>query len=172
MLIIEKGYGFSLIKQNSSITGVTLTKIGRDSFFKSTVDTQGNLVRAILDDGNGHVWIGTDHKGVFVYDVAKKSLANYTNDPWLKNSIASNNVEHIYCDDNGIIWLGHNKQGLSYYHESFHKFVNVQYQDCQDISVILEDKHGNIWLGTDGNGLFIKEKRLRKFASFLSLIIP
>ena len=139
----------------------------------SEVETQSRGVRSVLDDGKGHVWIGTDHKGVFIYERTSETLENILSDVGDYTSIASNHIACLYQDKNGIIWMGHNKVGLSYYHDSFRKFINMKYPNCSDITSVMEDRKGNIWLGTDGNGLYIKEisGKLRKFPIFNSSII-
>lgn len=124
----------------------------------SVTSDQRNRVLNMQDDGNGRIWIGTDHSGVFIYDRNNETLTNLLEDPKTSSSIASNNIGCLYKDDSGIIWMGHNKRGISYYHSSFHTIVNVVHPECRDVSTILEDRHGNVWLGTDGNGLFLKEK--------------
>ncbi|MGD9928379.1 MAG: two-component regulator propeller domain-containing protein [Mangrovibacterium sp.] len=129
----------------------------KELLLRSLVTTQSNVVLDILDDGNGRVWIGTDHKGLFIYDRGNETFTNLLHDPQLNSSIASNNVGSLYRDNNGIIWMGHNKKGISFYHDSFDKFINIEHPECKDISAILEDRQGNIWLGTDGNGLYLTE---------------
>jgi len=124
----------------------------------SVIESQSNIVVSMIDDENGHIWIGTDHKGLFIYDRANESLTNQLFDQMTNSSIASNYVGCLYKDNNGIIWIGHNKKGISYYHDSFHNFLNISHPDCKDVSSIFEDKQGNVWLGTDGNGLFLKDK--------------
>lgn len=142
-------------------------------FLDSKIETQSHGVRSILDDRKGQIWIGTDHKGIFVYKKNIGTLENVLHDASNHASPASNHVACLYQDKNGIIWMGHNKVGLSYYHDSFCRFINVKYPDCSDITSVLEDQAGNIWLGTDGNGLYIKEKEgnIRKSPMFNSAII-
>lgn len=123
----------------------------------SSVKAETNSILDILDDGNGRIWIGTDHKGLFIYDRANETITNLLHDPETNSSIASNNVSCLYQDNNGTVWMGHNKKGISFYHESFDKFINIVHPECKDISAILEDRKGNIWFGTDGNGLYLTE---------------
>ena len=119
------------------------------------METRSNGVLKLMNDDNGRIWIGTDHKGVFIYDQVNNQLTNLLSDDKTSSSIASNNVACLYKDKSGIIWLGHNKKGISFYHDSFRKFYNVEYAECEDVSVVLEDGKGNVWLGTDGKGLYV-----------------
>ncbi|MDM8160001.1 two-component regulator propeller domain-containing protein [Labilibaculum sp. K2S] len=121
----------------------------------SSVETRSNGVLRLMDDGNGRIWVGTDHKGVFIYDQVNNQMTNLLSEDKTSFSIASNNVGCLYKDKSGIIWLGHNKKGISFYHDSFRKFYNVEYAECEDVSVVLEDRMGNVWLGTDGKGLYV-----------------
>lgn len=124
----------------------------------NTVNTQSDVIFDIKDDGNGKVWIGTDHQGIFIFNTENSSISHITHNPDDAASIASNNIGCLYKDDTGTIWAGHNKKGISYYNASFGNLVNIELEDCKDVSTFLEDKKGNLWLGTDGNGLYFKEK--------------
>ena len=122
----------------------------------SEIKTQSNVITSIVENQTGQIWIGTDHKGLFIYDKAKDAITNIVYHQWIHTCLSSNSVQCLYLDNNGTIWIGHNKKGLSFYHESFRNYINFQHPECTDISTIMEDQLKNIWLGTDGNGLYVK----------------
>lgn len=141
----------------------------------SAVNAQNDVIFDIKDDGNGRVWIGTDHQGIFICNTVNNSISNITYNPGNNTSLASNNIGCLYNDDTGTMWAGHNKKGISYYNASFGNLVNIELQDCKDVSNFLEDKKGNLWLGTDGNGLYFKEKssgnKIRKMPLASNVIV-
>ncbi len=123
----------------------------------SVVKSQNTIV-SIVEGDNNQIWIATDHKGLFVCDKSDKTLANIISNPLSQSSIASNNVSSILIDNTGTVWVGHDKKGISFFNKSFQNFANVQYDQCRDISRILELRNGDMLFGTDGNGLFRKSR--------------
>ena len=117
--------------------------------------TQSKGVRSILDDKSGHVLIGTDHNGLFIYSQSSGELESFVHDSMTPGTLPSNNVSYIYQDSDNIIWFGHNKSGISYYNNGLLQFENFSLCRGLDVASLLTDSRNNLWIGTDGNGLLI-----------------
>ncbi|MDE5689981.1 MAG: hypothetical protein K2I38_04730, partial [Duncaniella sp.] len=117
--------------------------------------TQSKGIRSILDDRNGHVWIGTDHNGAYIFDQSDGSFQTLRSNLLSSSSLPSDNVSCIYQDESGTIWLGHNKSGISYYNYDLLQFENFSLCRGLDVASLLTDSRNNLWIGTDGNGLLI-----------------
>lgn len=113
-----------------------------------------NGIRCMLDDRNGHVWIGTDHNGVYIYDQVKGGVTKLSQGNSGSNPLQSENVSCIYMDTSNTIWMGHNKAGISYHSDMLKQFENLGLMDSGDITSLLEDERGNLWIGTEGYGLY------------------
>ncbi len=131
----------------------------------SSIISQNSII-SIVEGHNGQVWIGTDHKGLFLYDKPTGMLTNITSNSLNQTSISSNNVSSILIDNTGTLWVGHDKKGISFFNESFQNFVNVQNGQCRNISRIVELSNGNVLLGTDGNGLYVTNNKTNSVIKF------
>lgn len=127
-------------------------------YLYSSIKSQNNII-SIVEGRNGQIWIATDHKGLFLYDKATSLLKNITSNSLSPTSIASNYVASILIDNAGTLWVGYIKNGISFFNESFQNFMNVQNDQCKNISRIVELRNGNVLLGTDGNGLFVTNSK-------------
>ena len=77
----------------------------------SEIKSVSNVITSIIETQTGQIWIGTDHKGIFIYDKVKNIITNIVNKPSTNTSLSSNSVQSLYRDNNGTIWIGHNKKG-------------------------------------------------------------
>ncbi|MBC3539918.1 two-component regulator propeller domain-containing protein [Rufibacter sediminis] len=119
-----------------------------------------NLVRGIVENEDGKIWLATDHGGINIVDKNALSVQFVQNCPEIGNSLSHNSLISIYKDREGIIWLGTYKKGVNYYHKNLLRFQHHQNQllvkgslPYGDINRFLEDAQGNLWMGTNGGGL-------------------
>lgn len=134
-----------------------------------------NLIKGIVEDRNGDIWIGTDHGGINVVDAANPALVTYlVNKENDKNSLSYNSVETIFKDRQGIIWIGTGKKGVNfldqqstrfelYCHEPGNKFSLPD----NDINCFAEDAKGNVWIGTNSSGLIYFDRARQQFTRYL-----
>ena len=122
----------------------------------TTRNSQNNAIRDMVDDGQGNIWIATDHKGLFAYNKNTSSVAamRYQSDRPL--SLASDNVTCLTADRNGTIWAGHLKTGLSYTSKA-NNIMAAHARSCGDILAMAYDSRNNLWMGTDGDGIYIEK---------------
>ena len=112
-----------------------------------------NSIRGIQDDGNNHIWIATDHQGLYIYNKVTEQLTNVQHEETRPSSPAENNIGCITIDETGVLWVGYVKKGLSFHHPSFQRFTNYQKASCKNVSCMLEGRDRRLWIGTDGYGM-------------------
>jgi diguanylate cyclase (GGDEF)-like protein len=116
---------------------------------------QSGLVRDILVDHNGTVWVGTD-KGLSEWRSKQDDFITYEHDAEDAGSLSGNRVENLYEDASGVLWVG-TYEGISrwnYLSDAFTYYTHKDGQLSNDIVVSLaQAPSGTLWVGTYGTGI-------------------
>ncbi|MDR3387368.1 MAG: EAL domain-containing protein [Rudaea sp.] len=112
-----------------------------------------DLVIALCEDTDGHVWIGT-LDGLNVYDPSTRRMRSFRHDTTNAHSLADNLVRTIHQSGDGAIWFGTHSgldrvdlpeaENLNFVHYSTKNGL-----PSSTVYGILEDQHHNLWLSTN-----------------------
>ncbi len=138
-----------------------------------TLSLTSNIIKKIIQDDKGNIWVGTDHGGIDVINKYSGEVVTIAHQSDNEKSIAQNSITELYIDNNNIIWVGTYKNGVSYYHESIHKFPHYKHllSDANslpfsDVNCFAEDALGNLWIGTNGGGLVHFDRSRNRYTSY------
>ena len=108
-----------------------------------------NRTRALLQDREGYLWIGTLDGGVSRYDM--NSFTTFSK----SDGLAEDQVFCVMQDRDGIFWFGHRGAGISRYDgQTFTTWTTKDGLARDFVMTIFQDRAGNLWFGTDlGRGV-------------------
>jgi len=113
-----------------------------------------NIVRAMIADQSGGLWIGTWGGGLNQYEPEKDAFIRYQHDPGDPHSLSHNLVRTLYEDRAGTIWVG-TMGGLNKLDRDSRQFTRFQHDPDDPNSLshnlvwsVVEDPAGVCWIGT------------------------
>lgn len=143
-----------------------------------------NTVRAIFEDTDGTLWIGTDG-GLNQFVTNSKEVRSeesnptfirYQHDPNDENSLSNNVIRKIYQDRDGTLWIG-TDGGLNKRIRSSPGTISfIHYRNEPDnpnslshdqVYSIYEDRFGVFWVGTNGGGMNIFDRENEIFTRYV-----
>ena len=132
----------------------------------------GNSINVIFEDQEGLLWIGTQNRGLSIYNRIKDKFysVSYVRSKTISPAIA--NIRAIYEDKNYNMWIG-TAGGLFYLNRKtkmvmeFSNNPSNQYSLASDqINFVFEDKDSTVWIATD-KGLSRFDRNKGRFTNFV-----
>jgi len=168
--------GFMWIGSAKSLTKLNL----RTGVFKqyqsgnsSSKSINSNSYSVIFEDSHQNIWIGTENKGVNLYNADRDDFTSFTAGTIKQNSIANNIISNIYEDKNANIWFSTLEGGVSFFSYKNNQFeyythdpLDVNSISNNKIGAFSEDKNGFLWIGTEDGGLNKFSPKTRKFERY------
>jgi signal transduction histidine kinase/ligand-binding sensor domain-containing protein/CheY-like chemotaxis protein len=111
-------------------------------------------VRAIREDRDGVLWIGTQ-SGLFALDRERKQFVRYAKDPANPQSLRNDDILTLFEDAEGNTWVG-TQSGVSRFNRK-PRFINRQRETGNTqglvdnrIRAVQVDREGALWVGSHG----------------------
>ncbi|HTB85869.1 MAG TPA: two-component regulator propeller domain-containing protein [Candidatus Sulfotelmatobacter sp.] len=124
--------------------------------FSTTDGLPSNPVRALAEDANTNLFIGTDGGGIFSMNAGKLSPVN----------APVKDVSCLFVDRDGILWAGTSGHGLARFAAGqWTTFSAADGLAGDDIGYLIDDDLGNLWLGTYEGLVRVDKKSLADFAN-------
>jgi ligand-binding sensor domain-containing protein/signal transduction histidine kinase len=112
------------------------------------------VIRALLEDQQGKLWIGTEGGGLKRFEPDTGLMTTFRHNKNNPDSLHNNVIYTLFEDSNGILWIG-TEGGLHRFDQDSEKFryFSIEHGLPDDeVYAILEDQNGNLWISTN-NGL-------------------
>ena len=122
------------------------------------IDIPENLVRDVIKDTQGRIWVGTFGGGLFLYSQDLKLI--HTFDTYA--GFPSNTVNDIYEDTRHNVWIATGDGLVCFPPKSldYQEYQRTEGLDNTHIRAITEDHAGNIWFSTNkGISCFKQEEK-------------
>lgn len=114
-----------------------------------------NQVKTIAKDQNGHLWIGTAHRGIHLYDPVTNGFKKYVS----PHQPASDHIRKLLVDRQGKLWIG-TQEGLSVMDpvsRNLSTYINDPWNpgsiSQNSVHSLYMDKTGSLWVGTFFGGV-------------------
>lgn len=131
-----------------------------------------DIVRAIVKDSEGNVWIGAN-PGLNKLDRKAGKVTRFFSSTDKGNSLYGEIVRSLCFDNDGVLWIGTSDGGLCQYNPKTDRFRRVKHdpQDPysfkgNDVRLLFKDSDGVMWIGTNGEGLYQYEKETGRFINY------
>ncbi len=149
------------------------TKFEHDSLIPSSIGS--GLIRSIVPDENGGLWVGTEGGGLNHFNPKTKSFTHYYHDENDLQSIDNDTITSLLKDSFSNLWIGTNtglnmmkKGSVDFIHYSHDSLNTSSLSDSYSVSTLLEDEdQTHLWVGTYGGGLNRLDMKSGKFDHFL-----
>ena len=124
---------------------------------KATFDLSHFIVKSILRDSKGNLWVGTDGGGLNVKWKGTDEFVVFNSES--RGAVLTDKaIICLYEDSRGWIWIGTYLEGLFCYQGNGKELINFKMPGSENwnnyIFDVIEDAGGNLWIGTNGGGLF------------------
>lgn len=138
-----------------------------------------NNIRALYEDKNRNLWVGTDGGGLNKFVAGSKigdrgRFIHYQSNSQEPTNLSSNSVISIFEDRLGILWVGTLYNGINKYNPRTKQFLlyrnhpnDINSLSKNTIRSMYEDSQGMIWIGTDDGGLDRLDRRKNQFTHFI-----
>jgi len=131
------------------------------------------MIRSLYEDKRGNFWIGTEDRGLFLFDAEDESFIRFAHEPDDPNSISGNAIFSIVEDHSGNLWVGTGSDGVNLFdrdNEVFHRYQqsneNPYSINSDSITQLYVSSEGFIWIGTFTGGINVYDLEDRFFTHF------
>ncbi len=118
-------------------------------------DKQLSGMRAIVQDEDGSLWLGTASGGILKLDPDRQRFISYRNDPRDPQSLSSDQIVALFGDRERNIWVGTTGGGLdrfNYRQPPFKRYQHDVYNpnslESNYTSAVFKDSRGDLWVGS------------------------
>jgi ligand-binding sensor domain-containing protein/signal transduction histidine kinase len=127
--------------------------------FRTNDGLSANLVRAIADDSQSNLWVGTERGGLNRFREGRFTAYRQA------SGFPSDNISALYVDKDQVVWVGTMGSGLIRFHND--KWVPFTARDgliSDSIDYIVEDSQDCLWIGSNSGLMRLRKKALNDFA--------
>lgn len=131
-----------------------------------------NPVRAILENKNGELYLGTTHSGLIVLNKNLEVAQSFNHQRASQTSISSDFITSLVFDTDSILWVGTRFDGLNILPEGSHDFVRINAQNStlsnNEIRCLEKGNNGELLVGTfDGlNIINLKDGNIQVYNQY------
>ena len=159
------GGGVNIIQNGSGI----VKKYKRDEHSDNGIQLPGNFIRALVEDQEHRMWIGTYGSGLAMYDPLKQRTKIFDK---ANHKLPSNYILAVHTDKIGNLWVGTNGNGVGLLRKGKTQFETLSEKDGLvngAIQSIIEDDKGRIWFSTN-KGLSCYSPIQNKFKNYSNAV--
>jgi signal transduction histidine kinase/ligand-binding sensor domain-containing protein/DNA-binding response OmpR family regulator len=157
-----------------SLEGLSVFDAKANTFKNFRLGSSNNRVNCIYEDSNGRLWVGTDGRGLSLFDWENNKFSQTYAHNAKDNKTIGGDVIYTICEDqHKRLWVGVENGGLNLFHPQNKNFTRYT-RDVRrpgsisnnPVSAIFVDRQGTLWVGAHRGGINIYNPSERKFRVF------